>query len=237
MSVAPESGGPPRHLVFGVGDTGLVVVRGLLDAGREVTAVDRDEAALARLARHHPAARGVRADALDPETFEAAGLTGAAGVALILPEDKDNLFLALAARQSAPGARIVCRSREPQKNRRKMLSAGADAVISPNFIGGLRMASEAVRPHATAFLDLLLHRHDHDIGFEEVEVPGGSPVAGSPIHSAGLAGCLVVALRARGFTTFEYNPLSGTLVGAGDALVLFGRADALAAARARIAGK
>ena len=43
----------------------------------------------------------------------------------------------------------------------KMRKAGADSIVSPNLIGGLRMASEMIRPAVVSFLDKML-RDKHE---------------------------------------------------------------------------
>jgi voltage-gated potassium channel len=54
-------------------------------------------------------------------------------------------------------------------NGEKIKKAGADAVVSPGFIGGMRMASEMIRPTAVLFLDIML-RDNKNLREEEVRV-------------------------------------------------------------------
>ena len=56
--------------------------------------------------------------------------------------------------------------------RDKMKKTGADAVISPPLIGGLRMASEMIRPTVVSFLDTMLRDKEKNLRVEEVLVPG-----------------------------------------------------------------
>jgi Trk K+ transport system NAD-binding subunit len=53
--------------------------------------------------------RVVRADRLDERTFRAAGLTGAAALALVMPDDVVNLHAALCAQSVEPDLRLVIR--------------------------------------------------------------------------------------------------------------------------------
>jgi voltage-gated potassium channel len=48
--------------------------------------------------------------------------------------------------------------------------AGADTVITENFIAGMRMASEMVRPTVVSFLDKMLADKDKNLRVEEIEV-------------------------------------------------------------------
>ena len=53
----------------------------------------------------------------------------------------------------------------------KIKKAGADSVISPTFIGGLRMASEMIRPAVVSFLDIMLRDKSKNLRIEEIPVP------------------------------------------------------------------
>jgi voltage-gated potassium channel len=56
------------------------------------------------------------------------------------------------------------------KNTDKMKKAGADAVVSPAFIGGLRMASDMIRPTVVSFLDIMLRDKMRNLRIEEITV-------------------------------------------------------------------
>ncbi len=63
----------------------------------------------------------------------------------------------------------------------KIRRAGADAVVALNYIGGLRMASEMIRPHVTTFLDMMLRYKDSPMRVEEIHIPPNSPFIGKSI--------------------------------------------------------
>jgi voltage-gated potassium channel len=83
-------------------------------------------------------------------------------------------------RQKNPKVRIVARCADV-KFADRMLRAGADTAVSPNAIGGLRLASEALRPHVTSFLDLMLREKSHTLRIDEIIVPAGSPWLGQSL--------------------------------------------------------
>jgi len=98
--------------------------------------------------------------------------------------DNDNIVIALTAKQLNPSLRVVCRCNDT-KNIDKIKRAGADTVVALNYIGGLRMAAEMTRPHATDFLESMLRDKEQAMRVEEVVVPaiplrgakGGGPGA------------------------------------------------------------
>ena len=95
-------------------------------------------------------------DATEDAVLLAAGVTRARAVIAALTEDKDNLFVTLSARSLNPSARIVAKVIAADAAP-KMMRAGANATVSPNMIGGRRMASEIVRPTVIQFIDQMLH--------------------------------------------------------------------------------
>jgi Trk K+ transport system NAD-binding subunit len=62
-----------------------------------------------------------------------------------------------------------------------MRMAGADAVVSPNRIGGLRNASQLVRPTVVSFLDKMLYVEEKALRVEEAKVNKGSSYIGKKL--------------------------------------------------------
>ena len=86
-------------------------------------------------------------------------------------------------------------------------------MVALNYIGGLRMAAEMIRPHATDFMESMLRDREHPLRVEEVGVPEGSPFLGRRIDElelANMGNLLLLAIR-REAGEWIYNP-SPTLV-------------------------
>ncbi|MBI2300543.1 MAG: potassium channel protein [Armatimonadetes bacterium] len=215
-----------HYIVVGLGETGTHVVREMVQTRRDVVVVERDRA------RIDAGLQGLDVpflvgDAEEDATLLAAGVKRAAGVVACLPEDKDNLYVVLSARQLNPELRIVARGVHEQSIP-KMVKAGADVVVAPNQIGGLRIASEMIRPHVTGFLDLMLRAKDQVIRMEEVTVSSDSRLVGKQLEDSGIqqeTNLLVLATRAAGAEEFVYNPRPDHRIEAGMALVVLGRAE------------
>jgi voltage-gated potassium channel len=80
----------------------------------------------------------------------------------------------------------------------KVKQAGADAVISPDFIGAHRMVSDLIRPSAVSFLDSMLRDKEQNLRFEEHRVRDkGSlnSVTIGELRRRNLEDFLVVAVR------------------------------------------
>jgi voltage-gated potassium channel len=214
-------------VVAGAGSTGRFVIEELWTTRRPFVVIDRDEAHLREVSEEvcKGEMRYVVGDATHDHALTAAGIAHAGGVVAALTDDADNLYVTLSARALNAHARIVSKAVTPEAVA-KMRRAGANAVVSPNTIGGRRMASELVRPEVVEFLDQM-HRADHSLRMEEVTVSSASPLVGRALREAPLrprTRALIVAIRSeRGL--FRYNPGPEALIEAGTTLVALGDVD------------
>jgi voltage-gated potassium channel len=134
-----------------------------------VLAIDSDEAALETQRERTPGLVYLGGDASDDELLLSAGIMDAHGLFAVTGDDSRNLMIVFTAKQLNPKVRIVARCHEV-RNAEKLRKAGADSVISPDFTGGMRIASSMIRPHVVSFLDEML-RSEHKLRLEEVPVP------------------------------------------------------------------
>ncbi|MCG3135133.1 MAG: Glutathione-regulated potassium-efflux system protein KefC [Planctomycetes bacterium] len=217
-------------IVCGVGSTGRHVVKEMIASRIPVVAIDVDAARLDALASEvHPAELlFLIGDASDDHVLDAAGVTRAKGLVAALPEDKDNLFVVVSAHNSNPQLRIISRGSD-LRTAEKLRKAGAASVVSPNFIGGMRLAGEMIRPHVVEFLDEMLRDRDKALRVEEVTVPEGSPLAGRSLREANLRAhteALVLAVRDQ-MRKYVYNPGAEFVIHAGTILIVLGHVDSV----------
>ncbi len=207
-------------VVCGYGRMGRLVVQDLLQAGRDVVVVDSDHEA-AGLAESS-GRLVVRGDAMEEATLHSAGTGRAAGLVACLPNDADNLFLTLTARQLGRNLVIVSRA-ESMSTQTKLIRAGASRVVCPPLIGAVRMSDMILRPAVVDFFDMA-HK-GVDLEMDQLVVGLRSGLAGKTLRELALparTGAMVVAVRsAEGETT--YNPGPDVQVQPGDTLVLVGR--------------
>ena len=222
------------HIVIaGCGSTGRYVVEELFATKRDFVVIDRSESRLREVADE--ACRGemfyVVGDATHDQALLSAGIAVAGGVVAALTDDADNLYVTLSARALNANARIVTKAIASEAEG-KMRRAGANAVVSPNTIGGRRMASELVRPEVVEFLDQM-HRADHSLRLEEISIPAGSSLVGKMLRDAALrprTKALVIATRDKD-GTFHYNPGPETTIASGTMLIVLGERDDVEALR------
>lgn len=225
-------------VVCGVGSTGRHVMEELIAADRPCVAIDIDRERLEQVAEHYPAGafRYIVGDATDDEVLAEANVASASGMVAALANDKDNLFLVVTTRQANPKARIIARGSDLGVLE-KLKKSGADAGVSPNFIGGMRMVSEMLRPHVVKFLDEMLRDRDRNMRIEEIAVPAESRLAGNTIGEANIrrddeVGVLAVKLPGG---AYHYNPGADFVLRPGAVLVVLGSMAQVNKLRAHIA--
>jgi len=92
-------------------------------------------------------------------------------------------------------------------------------VISPNFIGALRMASEMVRPTVTSFLDTMLRDTDKNLRIEEISISEkhyGETIG--TLRRKEFSSVLILALKEK--DTWLYNPKDDIVIGKDNTLVI-----------------
>ncbi len=218
-----------HFIVCGASRPGLSVSEELAKTNRPfVLVVLAEEEVRKIVARNWCAVSG---DASTSAVLDAAGIKYASGVFCALPNDKDNAFVAITARGLNPEIKIVTVQNEHDPEMKdKLVRAGADIVINPSHIGGLRMASEMVRPATVQFLDSMMRGQKEGARFEDIEAGVGAEGRElGEFKGGGKKGALVVALRKPGDNSYELNPLPAARLKKGDVLVALGTPEELRA--------
>lgn len=212
-----------HYVVCGIGRVGRHIVSELVRTDRAVVAIDMAEHPGESFSSEYPDVPVIAGDAVDNEHLLTARIDTAAGLFVATGHDKDNLVITMSARQLNRNLRIVTRCSDA-KNHEKLVRAGADSVVSANSIGGLRMASEMIRPTVVSFLDLMLRDQEENLRVEEVTVPEGSRIAGKTVGQLELRSVADVLLLAIKQTNdrWTYNPRDDFEIASGMTLILMG---------------
>ena len=141
----------------------------------------------------------------------------------MLPNDAENLFAVLSARGLNPNILIVARAIE-EGSEQKLLRAGANKVVSPYLIGGLRMAHTVLKPTVVDFIEFTTKSGNIGLQMQEVTVQEGSRLIGMSLESCSVGddmGVIIVAIKQ---TTGEtrFNPTHQSVIKAGDILIVLG---------------
>jgi voltage-gated potassium channel len=178
-----------HFILCGLGDTGRHAVEELQKTGTPYVVVEHNEDNINKFRESNQRAADemlyVVGDATDVALLEQLGIDKAKGLITTLASDKENLVITVLARQKNPKIRIIARCIDP-KFAERILKAGANSTVSPNQIGGMRIASEALRPHVVGFLDLMLKEKSRTLRIEEIDVHENSSWAGKRLADLAL---------------------------------------------------
>jgi len=215
-----------HFIVCGSDETAQTVIQELLQTRKPFVVVESSKEKLEKLASVG-AVLSIQGDPSEDSILLKAGIERAKGVLCSLPTDEANLFVTISARSLNPQIRIVAKGLDLQSHK-KMVKAGADSVISPTYIGGMRMVSEMIRPAVTTFLDMMLRERERVLRFDEVTIRKDSPLVGQTIEESRAeqkTGALLVALRRGGAKDFDFNPSKKTRLQENDVLVFIASPD------------
>ena len=221
-----------HYIVCGIGRVGTNVANELVATGRRFVVVERDHDALQRWLDHHHDTLYVEGDAADDDALRRAGVHRATGVFAVTGEDSHNLMVTLSVKLLNPRARVVARLHDV-RNADKARRVGADEIVSPDFTGGMRIASAMIRPHVVNFMDQM-RRTDDGLRVEEVQVPAQhtpTPVRELLPPSRDY---VLMALHEHG--QWVFNPPEEHVVQPGTALVLMTSPGGRARLEARMGG-
>jgi voltage-gated potassium channel len=206
-----------HYIVCGLGSVGFYIVSELYATKRPHVIVDVDKKNIERSLASLPDEVFIEGDATDSDTLLKAGIEKARGLFAVTGDDNQNLVVSLTAKQLNPNLRVVARCNE-LRNSEKIKKAGADAVVSPTAIGGLRMASEMLRPTVVSFLDTMLRDREKNLRVEELPVP--ESFVGRPISALNLKRCShTLLLAVKTGEDWVYNPQESYIINQENTLV------------------
>jgi len=223
-------------IVCGFGRNGRRAYQELRANGARVVVIEQDEALMKSITDGQTGedfdgngtAGGtiftVRGDATSDRVLQQAGITRASALITALPKDADNVFVALSARALNPRLKIIARA-SYKTSESKLISAGADAVVMPDEIGGSHMAKLVVRPEVIRFLDLISGLTADQLRLEELSVKlMRRDLHGQSIRELDVrerTGATIIGLR-HADGTFTVSPPAAYVPIDGDVLLVLG---------------
>ena len=212
-----------HYILCGAGETGQSVIEQFLNRKVPFVVIEQNDKVVQNLMD-----RGifvVHGDGTHEKALEDAQIYHAKGLISALSDDSDNVFTVLTARQMNDNLYIV--SRAVEKNSiEKLKKAGANNTISPNEIGGMRMASFVTRPAIISFLDIITRAGDVILDLEDVVICDQSSLKGQTLKEAKIpekTGLIVLALQKKDESTPLLNPSSNEILRTGDTMIVLGQ--------------
>jgi voltage-gated potassium channel len=171
----------------------------------------------------------LQGDSTRDRVLKEAGIERAKGLISVLASDADNLYVVLSARGLNPDLKIVARASD-EGAQKKLLRAGADNVVSPYYIGGLRIAHRLLKPAVVDFIEFATRGENLELQMEEIKVSEKSHID-KTLDECGIRkdlGIIIVAIK-RDTGDMEFNPTSTSIIRTGDTLIAMGQMEQLKA--------
>lgn len=157
-----------NHIIIcGYGRNGSQAAKKLIAYEKDFVVIEKDKEIIDKF--QSELVSFIQGNANEDEILLQAGIDRASTLISALPNDADNLFVVLSARQINKGLTIISRASQ-QTSYNKLKLAGANNVILPDMIGGDHMASLVVVPDLIEFIDNLSIVGKANINIEEIAV-------------------------------------------------------------------
>ncbi|MDQ7786130.1 MAG: NAD-binding protein [Thermodesulfovibrionales bacterium] len=210
-----------HYIVCGYGRMGKIIARELKHKKLPFSIIEKNDVLLDSDERTEMLI--IQGDATKDELLKKAGIERAKCLISVLPTDAENLYVVLSARGLSPDLLIVARAGE-EGSEQKLLRAGADRVVSPYHIGGLRIAHTVLKPAVVDFIEFATRSGNIDLQMEEITIQQGSGLAGQSLDQCGIGrelGIIIVAIKQVN-GGMKFNPTFRTMIEAGDTLIAVG---------------
>jgi len=214
-----------HYIICGLGRVGMEIAYELKSNGINFIVIDKAEEPVQTCSENNwPCLKG---DASNDEILTEAGIKRAVVLFAALDTDSENVYVTLSAKSLNPDIFVVARA-AVQETISKLEKAGADRVVSPQIIGGRRMAIMALKPSISDFFDTLMQTEEAEINLAEIEIKPKSRINGLTISKAGNKygiDALIISVLKKGEKISVDKASGNTLIKVGYKLIAIGTAE------------
>jgi voltage-gated potassium channel len=210
-----------HYIICGFGRIGSMICRELAANGVPFVVVEHNTDVLERI--EDDLYLWMKGDATQDDTLVRAGIQRAKGLVSVVTSDSENVYITLTARGLNPDLHILARSGE-EGTELKLKRAGANKVVSPYAIGGMRMAQSILRPNVMDFIEIATASEHLDLQMEEIAIPSDSDFGGHTLVSTGFrkeTGVIIVGIK-KSHGHMIFNPSPQAAIDVGDTLIVLG---------------
>ena len=201
-------------IICGYGRNGRQAAQDLLAHDNVVIVIEAKEIHPEPQHEKHPNFIWMQGDATHDDTMERAKLSNAKALITTLPSDADNLFVVLSARNVSETLTIISRASDDHSDI-KLKRVGANNVIMPDKVGGVRMARLVSQPDIVEFIETILAKSSDNIQLEEISCENLLPeYIGKSIGQIEIRqryGANLIGIK-REDSTYLYNPPPTTIL-------------------------
>jgi len=209
-------------IVCGAGESGVQVIKQLKKRMADFVVIENNPETLDMLKELEVSY--IFDDATREETLMNANIKNAQGLISTLAKDADNAFVVMTARELNPNLHIISRA-HGEGSHKKLRRAGANNTVSPDEIGGKKMAALMLSPDVQYFVDNIIDTKNMSIDMEEVMIKESSELIGKKLREAKIAekaGLIVLAIRRGLDDEFIFNPMADEYLRLHDKMIVVG---------------
>ncbi len=214
-----------HFIIAGFGRVGRHVALELTREKVPFIVIEKDEKAIENFIEEN--ILFVEGNSTDEDVLIKAGIKTAKTLISTLPDEAQNVYLTLTARDMNKNLKIIARA-DYDGGEKKLFRAGANHVVIPHQLGGLRMAMASLRPNVVDFMHVTA-LGEGGLTIEEVEIPPDCRLAGKTLIESNLKQDYNVTLIGikKPNKNITIAPQPNTVLGVSDILVLIGPTDDL----------
>jgi len=210
-----------HYIICGCGRIGYLICRELIAEKVPCVVIDNNPEVIQKV--QDEGFTYCRGDATQDKTLIEAGINRAKGIICVLPSDAENLYVILTAKELNQNIFIMSRS-EGEESEHRLIRAGADRVMSPYTIGGVRMAMAILRPAMLDFIEITTSRQSLELRMEEISIRKGSPFIGQSLEGSEIRkryGLIIVAVK-KDSGKMIFNPMANYTIDEDDRFIAMG---------------
>uniref|UniRef100_A9A8R4 TrkA-N domain protein n=1 Tax=Methanococcus maripaludis (strain C6 / ATCC BAA-1332) TaxID=444158 RepID=A9A8R4_METM6 len=190
-----------HYIVCGYGRIGRVVVDRLKESGLDYVAIDSNSEILKAEFEKDPEFNYIVGDATHDEYLIEAHIDRAKALISTVSTDSDNVYITLSSKRLNTNLYVVSKADE-QVAMDKLLIAGADKVVSPYMIGGLRVAELAMKPgildFVSTFMSIAKYEYDEDLEIRKIIIRKNSKIIGKTLTESQIrynSGATIIGIK------------------------------------------
>jgi voltage-gated potassium channel len=210
-----------HYIICGGGRIGFLICRELMAGKMPCVVIDNNPEVIQRA--QDEGFLCFKGDATQDKILIEAGIKRAKGVVCVLPSDAENLYVILTAKELNQQVYIISRSEE-EASEHRLMRAGADRVMSPYTLGGVRMAMAILRPAMLDFIEITTRQQSLELRMEEISICKGSPFITQSLEDSGIRkryGLIIVAVK-KDSGKMIFNPMANYIIAEDDRLIAMG---------------
>lgn len=209
-------------IICGYGRNGKQIVQELNESGQDYILIEKDPEVI-NDAISEDCNNYLEGEATEDAVLIEAGIERAKALITTLPEDADNVFVVLTAREMNSKLLIISRASKDSSDK-KLKMAGADNVVMPDKVGGTHMASLVIKPDVVEFLNHLSGQ-DENISLEEISYDSLPPEfknkSIADLHIRRRSGANIIGLKNKD-GEYILNPSPEEIIGEGSKVFVLG---------------